>query len=198
MPKQIEVDETEFVALQQVAGLMKTMLDNKDASHLIKKATKIVAPNASIPEIDVAEPIMVEVKKLREELEAEKKARAEEKAQAEADTKLNAFKGKWERDKQQARDEGYMDDALTAIEKLAEERGIGDFEAAQALYARANPAPTVVSPSGRANFNLFEPPAESDDSMKKLMDGRGDDSGALNSMINKALADVRGGSRRAA
>lgn len=196
--KQIEVDETEFVALQQVAGLMKTMLDNKDASHLIKKATKIVAPNASIPEIDVAEPIMGEVKKLREELEAEKKARAEEKAQDEADRKARKFASRWESDKQALRDEGWMDDAIAGVEKFAEEQGIPDLEAAALKYAKRHPVPAPVQPGGITNFNLFEPVPESDDTMKKLMESGGNDPAALNSLINKALADVRGGNRRAA
>lgn len=196
--KQVEIDETELVALQQVAVLMQNMLNNKDSRGLVQRATKIIAPNASIPEIDAAEPIMGEVKKLREELEAERKARIEEKAQAETDAKLNAFKGKWERDKQMARDEGYMDNAIAEIEKLAEQRGIGDFEAAAAVYAKSNPVPHPVTPGGITNFNLFEPAPESDDSMKKLMDSHGENDGALHSMINKALTEVRGGSRRAA
>lgn len=196
--KQIEVDETEYLALQQVAGLMNNMLGNKDARGLIQRATKIVVPNASIPEIDAAEPIMGEVKKLRDELEAEKKARAEEKAQEDAARKTRKFQNRWERDKQSLRDEGWMDDAISGAEKFAEEHGIPDLEAAALKYAKTHPVPQPVTPGGMTNFNLFEPAPESDDTMKKLMDGRGDDPSALNSMINKALTDIRGGSRRAA
>lgn len=196
--KQIEVDETEYLAQQQLAVHLANIMNNKDARVLLQKATKIVAPNASIPEIDAAEPIMAEVNKLKADLEAEKKARAEEKAQDEADRKARKFASRWESDKQALRDEGWMDDAIAGVEKFAEEQGIPDLEAAALKYAKRHPVPAPVQPGGITNFNLFEPQAESDDSMKKLMDGRGDDSGALNSMINKALADVRGGNRRAA
>lgn len=196
--KQIEVDETEYLALQQVAGLMNNMLGNKDARGLIQRATKIVVPNASIPEIDAAEPIMGEVKKLREELEAEKKARAEEKAQEDADRKARKFQNRWEQDKQSLREEGWMDDAIAGAEKFAEEHGIPDLEAAALKYAKTHPVPQPVTPGGMTNFNLFEPVPEGDDTMKRLLDSGGEDVGAMNTLINKALADVRGGSRRAA
>ncbi len=193
----IEVEESDLLANAQVVKAVNMMLANPEARRRVLEAQKIIAPNLPIPELDAPKPYEAKINELQKRFEDAERVRAEEKAAAEAASKTNAFKSKWEESKQQLRQNGYTAEGVAAIEKLAEERGIPDLEAASALFDKLHPPATVAQPNGHTGaWDLFAPPAEEDKNMQKLLESRGDDNMVLNSMINGALAEVRGTARR--
>lgn len=198
MSRTIEVDETQFLGMTQTAKTVAAMLGNPEARKLVFQAQKIVDPTVAIPEIDAAAPVMSEIEKLRQEMAEERKSRAEEKAQAEAAAKLDRFRAEWESKKRALRKQnGYTDEGIAAIEKLAEERGIADIEAAAALFDRLNPPTQPIAHPGVGQWSFFEEPKE-DTSGKYLHDllaTRGGNDTVLAREVGAALADVRGARR---
>jgi len=142
---------------------------------------------------------------VRAEIHEERKARlklekdlADERSAREAEKKTAEFTSSWEKQKIGLRQQGYLDETIAEIEKLATERGIPDLEAAEALYARAHPPMSLVAPRS-AGFAVFDPPAgDQADYVKALIEGRGDAPVAEAKMIQGALAEARSMNRRAA
>ena len=198
MPKTVEVDETQFLAQNSVVDLVNKILKNPDARKAFHDAAKKVDPSMSIPEVDAKNEVLGEVEKVRAEFNDFKKAVTDKEAAAEAAARTNAFAASWENQKNSLRQEGWMDEGIAAVEKLAQDRGIVDLEAAALLHQKLNPPPAPVTTAG-FGFSLFEAPdTQNSEAMKKLMDSHGDDEGALNTMVRAALNDVRGGQRRVA
>ena len=139
---------------------------------------------------------MSEIEKLRAEMAEDRKARAEEKAAAEAEAKTKAFVESWEGAKRRLQTEnGYTAEGIAAIEKLAQERGIADIDAAAALFDRLNPPPEPVSSPGMGSWGFFEPGSTETDYVSKMMQSKGTDEVALRNEVASALAEVRGGRR---
>ena len=59
-------------------------------------------------------------------------------ARAERD-RLSEFSSGWERQRRTLRDGGWREEGITAVEKLAQERGIPDLEVAAAFFEKQNP-----------------------------------------------------------
>jgi len=192
-----EVDEQEYLASVGVVQAVQSMLKHPEARKLVLKAQKTVNPNAVIPEIDAAAPLANELAGVTKRLDDIAASIAADKAARDAEAKVNEFATAWGKQKAKLRDAGYYDDAIEAIEKLAQERGIPDLEAAAALHEKLHPPASPASPSGFGTWNFLEPTEKEGEFTKKLLETKGDDDGALRSEINKALADVRG-QRRAA
>lgn len=194
MPK-VEVDEAEWLASKQVTQLFADTLNNPEARKRLLEAKKIVRPNEPVPELDAAKPIQDELSKLREEMAADRRERTEAAAEAKRSADLKKFEDQWTSQKSALREQGWLDDGIVNIEKLAQERGIADLEAAALLYERLHPKPVPVEPSGYGRWNSFEPPQEGaaeDSFMKAMMETRGENEAALDSEIRAAINDVRG------
>lgn len=191
-----EIDETEYLAQRNLATLVQTMLNNPESRALLQKATKIVNPGAVIPEIDAKEAVLGELAKTNERLAKLTEEREAEKAQRDADKRTEAFAAGWNKQKSALAKAGYTDEGIAAVEKLAEERGLPDLEAAAALFDRLNPPPDPAQPRGSGNWDLFEGAQDADEDERKRLLANPDDAGALGGLINKALADARGGRRQ--
>lgn len=191
----VEVDEAEWLASQQVTKLFADTLNNPESRRKILEAKKIVRPNEPVPEIDAAAPIQSELAKIREEIAADRKAREEAAAKAETESKTKEFQAAWDKQKQSLRAD-FDDTGVEAIEKLAQERGIADLEAAALLYRKLHPEPTPVEPSGYGRWNTFEVPTDDtgDAFMKKMIDSAGNNESALDAEIRAAIDSVRGAS----
>ena len=197
MPK-VEIDEAEWAAQQTITKLFGDMLNNPVTREQVLKAKKAVRPNEPIPEIDAADRGYAAIDKLSKEFTDFRTSLEKQQADREAAEKAHAFQNGWERSKQTLREDGWMDDGIANIEKLANDRGIPDLEAAAALYSKLHPKPEPVQPSGYGRFNMFEMPeqADQDSFMKKLIETRGDGDGAIDGEIRSAINDVRGAPRR--
>ena len=191
MPK-IEVEESEFLASQQLTQTVAKMLQNPKARRLVQEATKIVRPDAVIPEIDAAAPVMEAVSNLQKQLDeerAERKKDRDERADAES---TGALKNKWEAGQSYARDNGYTADGLKALEDYMQAEGIFSHKIGIAAFEREHPPAQVIQPTGLTAWDYIQPEkgAESD-FMKKMLESHGEDDGALRQEINSVLSETR-------
>lgn len=199
MPKNVEIDEADLLAKNQVVGLVDLILKNPGARKQFHQAVKTVRPDTVIPEIDAKDEVMAALEIERQARLALEKQIADDKAKVEADAKTASFVAKWNGQKDKLRSEGWLDDGLAEVEKMAQERGIADLAAAAALYEKEHPPAEPVTPAaGIGSFDLFREQGEDKDMMKKLLESRGEDDSALSSLVNSALTDLRSGGRRRA
>jgi hypothetical protein len=197
----VQIEEAELLNHRGNTAALAAMLANKDARKLVLQAQKIVKPDAVIPEIDARAPVDEAVAALTKRLDEEKAEREKEKRERDEKERLDSFKNSWERQKQIVRDRfpDINDQGIEAIDALAKERGIPDFESAADTFRRLNPPASVGdSSSGTGSWGFFEsPPDNLKEHMKVLMDTKGQSEATTNKMINEALAEYRG-QRRAA
>jgi hypothetical protein len=197
----VQVDETEFLASQGTLKALQGMLANPEARKLVLKARKISDPTASIPEIDAAEPVNKEIQALKDQFEALKaeRAAAEEAAKVQAHT--DSFINSWKAKKTEYRDAGYNTDYVESVEKLAQERGIADFDAAAALFDKMNPKASISEPTGFGRSGLFGLSETEDDYTKNLVKYKqengpfAESDSMLMGEVDKVLTEIRGSRR---
>ena len=192
----IEVDETSYLEMQQTYAAVNKMLSNPQARRKVLEATKVINPAAIIPEIDAAAPISAELTETRTQIAALQKRLDDDAAERASTSKVNEFASQWNGAKAQLqRERGYTAEGIAEIEKLAQERGIPDLEAAAALFDRLHPPPEPVQPAGIGSFNFFEPTEKDGEDMKKLLESRGESEQVVMKMAREALNDFRSGRR---
>lgn len=186
----VEIDENQLAGLQKTAQIVQQMLSHPKARPLLQQAEKAFNPNLAIPEIDAQAPILSEIEKVNKRLDEQEKAAREREEKAAKESAERTLRDTWGKGRGKLKSTGYTDEGIDKIEKLMEERGIADHDAAAALYDRLNPPAEPVA-SVQHRFNPFE--SRGDDeakAMKMLLEGN--EEGFLGSMIPQALADVRG------
>lgn len=196
--KQYEIDEDEYTAAQGVIAAVSKIASNPKAKKLMQQARKLAEPDAIIPDLDTDDLVSTavgevksELAKWREEMAADRKAQQEEAARAK-------FAKGWNEQKDLLRGEGYFEETITEVEKLAQERGIPDLEAAALLHRKLHPPADVNDAFSGQSYNFFEPKEDEKSYVKALMESKGEDEGALRGEINAALRESRTGQRRAA
>lgn len=117
---------------------------------------------------------------------------AKEKEERQADDAKRRLEQDWLRGRSKLRERGYLDDGVAGIEKLMEERGIADHEAAAALFDKLHPPPEPAM-TGGSRWNFFDrQESEADQAaFDALM--KGDEDSWLAHSIPKALKEARGG-----
>lgn len=200
--KVIEVDETAFLASQNVVKTVQAMLGNPKSRKMLQQAQKVVMPDVPIPELDAAAPINEAVEAVRNEFQTYVKEERERRQKEDEDRRLDGLRTRYESGRAKLRSQGYLDDAIEKIEALMLEKGIVDHEDAQIIFERRNPPPAPPVQPSSGGWNFFDQSssgqAENDEYVKSLMATRGQDEGALHRMTQAALSEVRGqgGSRR--
>lgn len=198
MSKTIEVDETQFLAQSDLAKTVSAMLKNKDSRALVLKAQKIVNPSAVIPEIDAAAPVQAELEAARKEFSEGLAAIKKEREDEVAERRRSALVSKFEEGRKSLRSEGYNDDGIAEVEKLMEAKGIIDHEDGKTLFEKLHPPQEPARATGFGSWNFLDEAKgdKADTNMKRLLESKGEDEGALNSMINTALTEARGANQR--
>lgn len=193
-----QVDEAEFLNAQAVMRAVDMMMADKDARKLLLQARKKSDPKAVIPELDAAEPVNAEVAEIRKMLSEQKEVMAAEKAEREQQARLAEFAKGWEKQRSKLRGDGWRDEGIEGIEKLAQERGIPDLEVAAAYFEKLHPPAEPVQPNGTGSWGFFEGNSEDDTFIKAMIASKGDDEGALDREIAATLKDFRSqtGARR--
>lgn len=188
----VEIDEAELQNFRNVSGTMAALLGNPKTRRQVLSAVKTIKPEASIPELDAAEPVLGEVAELRKtmsEFIAEQKKQRETEAETRAKEALTA---EWNAGRKALKDEGYSDEALTKIEKFMEEEGIRKHSTAAAAYSRLFPEPKALDHSARYISPILDPVARKDNTFLESM-LKGDTDGIeLDGMIQQTLREVRG------
>lgn len=186
----VEINEEDWRAQQAVIGVVNKMMQNPKARKQLLAARKESDPTAHIPEIDSLSEPMSEIGEIKKMLAEERAAREAEKAQRETDAQTNKFMSQWNEKKADLRRSGYTAEGIEAIEKLAQDRGIPDLEAAAALFDKQNPPSDVGQPSS-GGWNFFEAPEEPDTFVERSMATQGQDESLVMQEAHKALKEFR-------
>lgn len=162
--------------------------------RLIKK----VSPETPIPELDAAQPVLDEVSKVRKEFDDFRNAINGEKAEAAKRAREAGAEGEIAKGRQYLRSLGYDDDGVKAVEAHMEKRGLVDYEAAEAHFAKAQPADEPIIPSNYGqSWDLFQPRGADDPLGDILKMGKTRAERAIRSWSEKearaTLNDIRNG-----
>lgn len=188
MPK-IEIDEADLAQFQVVRDFVSKGLANPKTRKLLKAAERELYPDRAVPEEDAKAEVMGAVDELRKELAEERQAREKDRTErTEAENKA-ALARQWQAGQKAARDSGYTDEGLAALEKFMEERGVFDHELAIPAFERLHPPPEPTTVGNGSNWNLFDTPKDSPD-IQALMEGR--DEEFLAKTIPSVLKEIRG------
>ena len=141
MPREISDEEYNYYQdRRQVADFVESIWNdpnlNREAKGLIKKKY----PNLAIPDYDIEEKVekrFAQEARLRDEAKEAERKRAED--------------AKWQAARKRTKDDyGFTDEAMTKLEKLMVERGIGDYDVA-ATYM-ASKEPSASEPQNESRF----------------------------------------------
>lgn len=186
----VEIDENQLAGLRGLQSFVQKAMGHPEHRRTLLKVQKELYPEIAVPEIDAANPVLDEIKKMREDFEADKKAREE----ADAKRAEEGAKGEWERKWLQGRaslkEKNYNDEGIEAIEKLMLDRNIPDHEAGLALFEKQNPPPPP-SLSGGGRFGWFDENNEKNPDIQRLFNK--DYDGFLADAIDSARKDFRQG-----
>ena len=190
-----EIEESELLAHRNVTALFNEMLANPAVRSQLLPLVKKTRPNAAIPEVDAAAPLQGALSELRTEIDAVKKAREEDKAERELAAKRREWEAGWEKQRSALRQAGWTDDGIKQVEEHAEKEGIPNLRAAAADWEKLHPPGEPVQPNGFGTWGFFDGAAEeSDGFLKKMMESRGEDEGAVQREAMKALQEHRSAS----
>lgn len=185
----IEVEESELAESKSLANTLRALMGNPGARRKVLEAQKIVRPDAVIPELDAAKPILDEVSALRTEMQKWQKDQEEKQAKATEAERMTSLKSKWQAGQSLAKEQGYTAEGLTALEKFMEERGIADHEVAIPYFEKINPPAKPEIPSNKG-FSIFNPTAsEKEDGMQMLLQGQ--DDRYISTVVPNILSDIR-------
>lgn len=184
----VEIDETELANYRQVAGAMQQMLANPQTRRKVLEAQKILRPDAVIPELDAAKPVLDEIAALSKRFDDFRAETTKERDTREEKDRLNSLKGRWSQGQAVAKAQGYDSDGLKALESFMEEHGIADHDIAIPAFERKHPpAQPVSATSPRLYPSIGD--MKSDDSMKLLLE---DPDQYLAKIVPDTLRELRG------
>lgn len=193
----VEVDEEELKRSRTLTETIAKIMADPEAKLKIQEATKKVFPNAVTPELDAVRARAESEGGVAKEMAALKKQWEDEKIEAANQRKLDALKTGIEDGLARLRRQGWTDDGIDGVRKLMEEKGLLDVQIAADHFEKQHPPVGVVSPGGQGAWNFTDmQTGETDADMQKFIDSKGESIPLLDKLINTALSDVRGQSRR--
>jgi hypothetical protein len=163
----VEVDQEQLQALQKAAEEAKTAVPSKALLDKIGgnpktraqflKLWKEVQPDVVIPEIDAATPHLEALEGIRKEFHEFKKSLEDEKEETSKKRTLEEIDNQIKRGRKKLKDQGWLDEGIASVEKLMQDRGISDYDAAAALWEKENPKEEPIIPSnfGESQWNLL-------------------------------------------
>lgn len=144
-PESLETEQWSEDELKQMGRLYGTLVKNPKTREFTLRATKHIAPETSIPEIDVLDRVNAGVKPLAERLTKT------EQELLKAETRNGIM------EKRQALyDKGYSKDDVSAMEKIMTDKSIPSYETAAEFYDNQRRAAPVTPASyiGRPTLPL--------------------------------------------
>lgn len=181
-----------FALLEKLGANPKTRLG-------VQRLIKEIEPERVIPELDAAQPVLDELKALRDQIAAKEKAETERDAARAKEAEERETAQKIERGRTMLRGKGYQKEGIEKIEKLMVDRDLGDFDAAMALFERDQPKENPAIPSSLNRSWDFLMPGEDDKdtiSAVTLPKGRGQENAlqrATFKEVANTLRDLRSG-----
>jgi len=185
----VEIDENELANLRQIQTVLGQVEKHPEARALAQKAVALAAPDRAGPEVRIRDEVDKQLGEFRSGFDELKNMLVEDKKSREAAEAQQKLQARWSEGRAKVRAQGYTDEGLGELEKLMEERGIADHEAAAALYERMNPPPEPLI-SGGARWDWASPEVKNAPDLKPLFEGREDE--FLGPAIANALKEARG------
>lgn len=181
MPLTLNDDQVRRIEAELAAGhrarrtedLILPILNNPNLSARAKALLKEQYPNLDLGEYDVEVRGQAEIKKLRDELDAEKKAQKERQEDE-----------YWAKQKQSTREKHQLtDEGMDKLEAFMKERNIGNYEDAADLMVARNPKPMEATQHQRFWRH------DRQDEFKKIVDDPEDY--AFNELVKAVETDDR-------
>lgn len=191
--------DTELKKAKPSHALLEKLGGNPKTRIGVQRLIKEIEPDRIIPELDAAQPVLDELKALRDQIAAKDKAETEkeEKRAKEAEERETSLR--LESGRSLLRSKGYQKEGIEKIEKLMVDRNLPDFDAAMALFERDQPKDHPAIPSNlNRSWDLFGPAEEDKDATAavSLPKGRAQEN-ALQRVTFKEMAntlrDIRSG-----
>jgi len=183
-----EIDDIELKQLREYKEAVVAI--TKDPSRRMKllEMWKEADPAKSIPEIDAAQPIRKELSDVRDKTTKELE---ELRALVEKQRLQQEYKELLTSERAKLRSAGWTSEGIEQVEKLMQERGIGDYEVAAAYIEKSQQAkaaePSPIEYTGRQWD--FTSPDEGDAAHELLMK---DPNKFARKEVNKFFAERRG------
>lgn len=158
----VEVEDSELRLLQGHKALLDKLGADPKRRAKILPLIKEAIPNISIPELDAAAPLQGQIDELKKALADKEAKEAKEREEAEKQNQVKSAESMIKKGRKTLKAQGYTEEGIQAIEKLMEERGIIDYEAAAAYWEKTNPKDAPVDPNQNWSTasDLLNPPEE--------------------------------------
>lgn len=152
----IEVDESEFQNSSAAKQLLDKFASNPKLRPKLLGLIKELNPDAAIPEIDTAAPLRAELDAIKQEFTG---TVGELKQMLESSSRKREIEDTINSERRKLRKAGWDDEGIQKVEKIMEERGLVDYEAAAALAEKQMPKPVAVEPGDILDqgWNIAEP-----------------------------------------
>lgn len=189
MPEISEADLQEYDGLRTK---LQKLAANKNARKLLERAWKEVEPTARTPTVDEETAALAPIKAIEDKFDKFVADEAARRQKEEADRKLADFGAQVEREYGVLRAEGWTQEGIDGVKKIAEEKSLMPSDAA-AIFLKEHPPQEIANPRGVSGpWNFMEPTDDSSKDIKSLIESKGDNEGVLNRMIASTLSEVRG------
>lgn len=192
----VEVDEEEVRSNAALRQAINVMWANPEARKLVQRAQKVIDPKAKTPDLDLEEATLAPVKAVEKKFEEYVAKTEQEKADAAQEAKLQNLKSVHANGIAELRRQRYTDEGIKAIEALMDEKGILDPLDAAAIFDKAHPPQSPMTPGGSGAWNFTELPAEGGDFIKKLIETKGNNDMVVEHEARNVLAEIRGSAPR--
>lgn len=188
----IEVDEGEFQRSNNALKMFNEMWSNKESQEYLLRARKVLHPDdPAVKNIDKPDPRDEQIKTLRDEFAADKKAREDADAERTKNEQISRLKNSWDSEIAELRRNGWQEEGIKQLEKIRDEKGLLNARDCATLFERDHPPPAPIAASGNS-WNYADPAvADADENIKKLMESKGDSEAVTNKMINETLHEFR-------
>jgi hypothetical protein len=188
----IEVDEAAYKRAEQNQALIAKIMANPEERRKFMATVKAVEPERSVPEIDAVAPVNAAIEALTKKVDDGLKAITDAADKRAADDRKAKLERDWEDGRAKLRSMKYTEEGIKKIEDMMQSKGILDHTDAAIIFDKHNPPATPASPVRHSPaFNFYDLPTTGAEDTKKLLESKGEDSGALSNLINSALAEVR-------
>lgn len=194
----VEIDETQLASLQNTAKAVQSLLKNPKTRLKVLEAYKENFPEAPVPELDAARPVMGRIENLEKAVIDFMKNERESREQERTEARLAEIRAQAEQGRQMLRSRGYNDDGIKKLEEFRDQKGLVDYNDAIRLYELDFPPAQVAEPSSGMNlFDIMHNDRSSDDEFnKRLHESLGQDDSVVDRMARQAIQEMRGASAR--
>lgn len=151
-----EISDAQLAQYQKAVALLEKIHSNPEDRPVLERLAKKANPNAVTTE-DIARPFIQGLEKQVNELQSWK-------------SNLEKGQEEWSKNEQRLRlkKSGYTEDGLKAIEKIMDDRKIGDYEVAAAYWDKTNP-PKPQAPNGISPMSWDFDQMDEDKEMNELL-----------------------------